>query len=281
MKEYYYVGNASDDGCAIKVRSTDNLYNYVNREGNLISKEWFIECNHFINGIAAVHRKYNECNYLKENGEYLLDKWYAYCGEFDKEGFGVISERLIINGEHIINHYIVNTNGEILNKIPFLYIRGFQNGFSVVTGFNRKYNIINSKGEIVLPNWYQNIYIYDNGLASVQDQNKINFIDLKQDNFSFVSNQWYDWCGYSFNFNRMCVGIEGKDGYMFNYINEYGEIISPNMWFNNCDKHFIKEDYQKYPLVEVKLFNKCTIKCNLMDINGNIVCKEWLEHRIF
>ena len=66
MEKYYFVGDASDDGYAIKVRSTDRLYNYVNREGNLISKEWFTQCGYFINRLAPVCRYNNQWNYIKK-----------------------------------------------------------------------------------------------------------------------------------------------------------------------------------------------------------------------
>lgn len=66
------------DGCAIVINDNDG-WNYMNEEGELISKKiWFNCCHDFINGWGCVYRKDMGYNFINANGQFLYDKWLPF-----------------------------------------------------------------------------------------------------------------------------------------------------------------------------------------------------------
>ena len=62
------------DGFA-KVQRGDDLYNFINKNGEIISSEWFKWLNDFHDGFAKVQRGDDEFNYIDKNGKLLYDEW--------------------------------------------------------------------------------------------------------------------------------------------------------------------------------------------------------------
>lgn len=283
MSKYYLIYKKGDTALV----SRGNMYNHVNREGKLISKEWFRECGKFNHGLAPVSRGLFQWNYIKKDGSFLLDKWYTYCGTFRNEGLAVICQEDPNNHkESVWFEYLINTKGEILNNIPLLGIGEFHNGIAVVRNVDNKANLMNVKGEILLPEWLDNIHIHNNMIATVEVDNMFNFIDLKQENFPLLCSKTnFMWCSHSFDFNRMCIGIYSfkTHGMKYNFINEKGELISP-LWF---DKVFITDSFstpkftqsegELYPSVEVMIVKNGVKKYNYIGIDGNPLYKVWFE----
>ena len=63
------------DGFA-KVQRGDDLYNFINKNGEIISSEWFKWLNDFHDGFAKVQRGDDEFNYIDKNGKILSDEWF-------------------------------------------------------------------------------------------------------------------------------------------------------------------------------------------------------------
>jgi len=55
--------------------------NFVDKEGHLVSKEWFDACNDFEDGLAVVS-KGGKRNFLRSDGQLLLKDWVDRAGDF-------------------------------------------------------------------------------------------------------------------------------------------------------------------------------------------------------
>ena len=92
----------------------NSMMNLKNTEtGELLSNKWYAWCGHMIEGLAIVMDNDGKYNYLKDNGEILLDEWYDDVSEF-KDGNAVITREETVDGDTItfINH--IDRNGNIL-----------------------------------------------------------------------------------------------------------------------------------------------------------------------
>ena len=80
---YYQEGFAA-------VRRGDNLYNFIDEKGNLLSDEWFSTYENFKNGFAIVRRKDKLCNFINKQGKIISDEWFDWCSQFNKQNFGSV-----------------------------------------------------------------------------------------------------------------------------------------------------------------------------------------------
>ena len=46
-------------------------YNYIDKNGKLLSNEWFKSASYFYNGFAVVQRGYNQDNFIDRHGKLL------------------------------------------------------------------------------------------------------------------------------------------------------------------------------------------------------------------
>ncbi|WP_160394558.1 WG repeat-containing protein [Paenibacillus sp. MMS18-CY102] len=122
-----------------------------------------------------------------------------------------------------------------------------------VKGGNGKYRVINTKGEAVLPDEYDEIYGFCEGIAMVNNDGKFSYIDKKGRS---ITEEWYQRAG-QFSESRGSVQLKNKWG----YINQSGELI-------------IQSQYE-----EVKSFvgNRAAVKLankwGFIDMTGRMVVK--------
>ena len=86
---YYQEGFAA-------VRRGDNLYNFIDEKGNLLSDEWFEWIDNFKEGFARLQRSDDLMNFIDANGKILSNEWFAWVGDFN-EGFARLQRT---NGEY-------------------------------------------------------------------------------------------------------------------------------------------------------------------------------------
>ena len=79
-------------------------WNFIDKQGNIISNQWFDDCFPFYKGFARVrlNRKYNFIDY---HGYFLSDTWFDSCGGDFYNGLA----NVFINGIY----KTINTKGEI------------------------------------------------------------------------------------------------------------------------------------------------------------------------
>lgn len=88
--------------------------NLMNKEtGEYLSPEWFNWCGYMYDGISVVRNDEGKYNYLKDNGELLLDDWYDDCEEF-KGNKGRVMHDEIADGEYRVFCNYVDRDGNFL-----------------------------------------------------------------------------------------------------------------------------------------------------------------------
>ena len=102
-------------------------------------------------------------------------------------------------------------------RLKFDWIGDFNEGFAVVE-LNGKWNFINTEGQILSNQWFDDTYDFNEGFAKVRLNDKWNFINTKG---QLLSKQWFEWV-YSFNEGFAKVYLNGK----WNYINTEGQLLS-------------------------------------------------------
>ena len=81
-------------------------WNFINTNGQLLSQQWFDEAWSFREGYAEVKIN-SKWNYINTEGRLLSQQWFDYAGIF-KKGFAEVN----LNGKY----YFINTEGELLSK---------------------------------------------------------------------------------------------------------------------------------------------------------------------
>ena len=89
-------------------RVVDGKYNYIDKNGKIISDTWFYWLAYFENGFALVQREDGLKNFIDRQGKLLSDKWYRYLTNF-KDGVALIERD---NGEQAK----IDKNGKIVSK---------------------------------------------------------------------------------------------------------------------------------------------------------------------
>ena len=152
---------------------------------------------------------------------------------------------------------LINTDGEILSDKWFDYVYSFREGYAQVK-LNGKYNFINKNGEILSDKWFDFAYSFREGYGAVELNKEYNFINK---NGEIISDKWFD----SFhNFNEGYAVVELND--KWNLINKNGEIIS-DKWFD-----YVKDFREGYAKVELKN------KYNFINKNGEIISDKWFNY---
>ena len=143
-------------------------YNYINKKGNILSKQWFDNWWELKNGLTKIelNGKYNVIN---TDGKIISNQWFDYIDSF-KDGFAGVR----LNGKY----NFINTDGKMLSNQWFDRGNNFKNGFASVC-LNDKYNFINTDGEILSKQWFDNCGDFYDGYAYVRLNGSSKFVDTK------------------------------------------------------------------------------------------------------
>lgn len=227
---YDYVDSTKDFKNGISIVRKNNLAGVVNIRGNEI-----LPCS-----FEQISRVGDTLLKVKHNGKYLLlnsqncKKVNDYCYD----------DIQLFDGKSIVGYrddgcaFLNNNGGEDLFLSQYKFSEGFINSFAIVSTVysicDRKYGLINSAGDEVLPCIYDYIYNYRNGLKKVKKDGKYGIID--QTGHEVISCV-YDALGSSFSDGLIYAKQNGKYG----YINLKGETIIPfkydhtHEWDMYCD----------------------------------------------
>ena len=131
--------------------------NFINTEGQILSKQWFDWADVFREGFASV-RLNGKWNFINTKGQFLSKQWFDWVADFN-EGFAKIK----LNGKW----NFINTEGQIVSKQWFDSAGVFMEGLASVR-LNGKYNFINPKGQIAFKQWFDIAWSFDEGFAKVE-----------------------------------------------------------------------------------------------------------------
>ena len=132
---YYIEGFAS-------VRRGDELYNFIDEKGNLLSDEWFEWIDNFYEGFARVQRSDDLMNFIDANGKIISEQWFDWVDDF-QEGFARLQR-----SDDLMN--FIDANGKIISSEWFAWVGDFENGFAKVKRTNGELAKIDKTGEIVV-----------------------------------------------------------------------------------------------------------------------------------
>ena len=123
----------------------NNKWNFIDTNGNLLSKQWFDYISYFENGFAKVMLN-NKYNFIDVNCNLLSKQWFYIVYDFNEYD---ISKVKLNNKWNFID-----TNGNLLSQQWFDNIFSFnKNGIAQVE-LNRKWNLIDKNGKLLSKQWF-------------------------------------------------------------------------------------------------------------------------------
>lgn len=243
-KKYQFEKELTDN---IDLISLLGKYGFINKNGELVSKQLFDTVFEFENGFIRVKVK-DKWNLMGENGRLLSRQWFDWVDDFQK-GFVAV--------ELDDKYNFINQSGELISKQWFDMVRNFTNGLARVE-LDDKYNMIKQNGELLFPKqWMDNLGEFQGDYAPMGLNDRWNFIDKNGD--VLFPEQWFDWVD---RFKDGIASVRVDDGY--NLIKQDGELLFPNQWFDSIYNF-------KDGLANVKLNGSF----NLINRDGKLIFKEW------
>lgn len=265
---YDYVDSTKDFKNGISIVRKNNLAGVVNIRGNEI-----LPCS-----FEQISRVGDTLLKVKHNGKYLLlnsqncKKVNDYCYD----------DIQLFDGKSIVGYRddgcaFLNNNGEEdLFLSQYKFSEGFINSFAIVSTVysicDRKYGLINSAGDEVLPCIYDYIYNYRNGLKEVKKDGKYGIIDQTGHE---VIPCVYDALGSSLSDGLIYAKQNGKYG----FINLKGETIIPFKYDNVHDWWWpSNDDYRSRYFSESGIaIVSVKSKSNSIDSKYGLVTKDGIE----
>ena len=132
---YYIEGFAA-------VRRGDELYNFIDTKGKILSEQWFDWIDNFNEGFARVQRSDELYNFIDKNGKLLSEQWFDWVDDFEN-GFARVQR-----SDDLMN--FIGANGKILSNDWLNWVGDFENGFAKVQRTNGELAKIDKTGEIVV-----------------------------------------------------------------------------------------------------------------------------------
>ena len=268
--------NAScfDNGYAIVWNEDDDTYNIIDKDGNLVSEQWFGMCHSFKDGLAAVVLNNSEdedsesmeedknesmYNYIDTRGNLISEIPFSYADDFI-EGFGIVS----INSK---GFNYMDRSGNLISDKWFDSASPFSGGFGIVSKHGKSfYNYIKPDGTFLLDHWYDKCYDFKNGFGIVKDYKKFFYVDS---NGNRISDSYYDICfNFCEGFAVVCAVYKSDTmRRCYNYIDTKGEFLYKDGMFMFC---YDFENGLGLVMVEKG-------KYNYLDKNGKLVLKECID----
>lgn len=229
-----WVDNCTFFSCGWCLVIRDETYNYVNKNGDYISSEWYKSANVFCNGRAVVRLNYETCGHIDTSGKMISGGWLV-CGNYIN-GYASVKDEY--------GWTVLDYNGKELTSKRFCSCGWVYDGYSRVAideiendgTKHRKYNYLDTKGNLLFD---QNIIglcgDFSDGLAKIDyigsfGRTFFNYIrtngkklwKLDKDKLNTI----YD------DFSEGMAVV--KEHFVQYYINENGERVSDN--YDLCSK---------------------------------------------
>lgn len=179
-----WLSNTRDfDDNGIAIGKLDGKATWFDLEGRRTSEEWYDSIGKPDNvpTIYSIHDKGLGYNISKNDGIPILSKWYYIpLTVFPDENSIIVSKELDSTSEDPeIKFQLVDLSGKELTPW-YDWISGISDGYAVVIDNSRdkKYNFINSNGELITPEWYTTATAFVDGKGRVSDGKDMYTIDI-------------------------------------------------------------------------------------------------------
>ena len=141
-------------------------WNFLTRNGKLLSQQWFDEVDNFSKGFARVSLNY-KWNFINRNGDLVSQKWFDWVSFFH-EGFA----RVELNDKD----NFINREGKVLSRLWFDWVSDFHEGLAGVE-LNDKWNFINCEGKYLSQKWFDWVSDFHEGFVKVELKHKWMYLD--------------------------------------------------------------------------------------------------------
>lgn len=214
------------DGFAL-IQRGDMLYNFIDKDGKILSIEWFTHCKEFKDGFARVLRKDELYNFIDTNGKFLSNEWFNFVFEFN-EGYAVVR-----NDVSMLYNFI-DKNGKYLfdNWFDYAFVSNFEKGFARVQRTEDElWNFMDKEGNYLSDEWFEYVTNFDNnGIAIVTRAGDLtnNFITTYG---VFLTDVWFK---NVYGFNQETAIVVRTEDNLENYIDIHGNYLSDE-WFKYAE----------------------------------------------
>lgn len=125
-----------------RVQRANGDWNLINKQGKILSKQWFTYVYEFSYGFAIVRNKYHVYNFIDKHGKLLLNEWFIYVSYF-YDGFAKVQRT---NGEY----NFIDKDGKIISDEWFNWAGRFCEGFAGVRTTNDEWRKIDKTGKLYI-----------------------------------------------------------------------------------------------------------------------------------
>jgi len=240
--DYQEVGNFQEGFCAVK---KNNLWGFINKKGTIVIQPKYKTVWAFKNGFARVLNFKNLIGFINKKGKEVIKPQYENANDF-VDGLAIVQQ----DGKY---NYIDQSNQKRYTD-NFFYADDFkenqaivetENGFGLITkqgkfhiqpeydelrwasddnliAFRKKgkWGVMKIDSTILIEASYQDIGVFENGLAYVIKDDLYGLIDIDGE---YIVEPQYAQIWYAQAGNWALVTTEGKHG----FVNSDGEVILP------------------------------------------------------
>lgn len=289
------VGKPGEQWTIIQ-RANDKYWNFINTDGELISKEWFEKAEDFNGDLAIVKISGKGWNFIDKCGKRFCRHFYEMLSDLNYGNFVVVMKGGMYNfinkttGQCVLSNWIlryevdngfvtkiqredglwnlVDKNMNILLKRFYAYIGPFVNGFAIV---RRKHssdelNYVNQEGKLLSQVWLSSVdnFLEDLEVTRVQRGSDSYYNLIKRDG-KLLTRKWFKYISYVTYSDW--IRVRREDG-RCNYINAKGEMLSKKWWF------FDATDFNENGFAVIT--NESNLK-NVINTDGEAVLFDWYK----
>ena len=147
-----------------RIRNCERQYNFIDKDGKILSEQWFEWAEDFQEGFAVVKNEDYVYNFIDKKGKILSEKWFEKAFDFN-EGFAVVEKTIGLRN-------YIDKDGKLLSDEWFENAHSFHDGLAKVQRSYKQYNFINKQGKFLSNEWFN--YLDDffiDGFARAQRTN--------------------------------------------------------------------------------------------------------------
>ena len=151
------------DGFA-RIKNCERKYNFIDKQGKLLSEKWFDWAEDFKDGFAVVKNEDYVYNFIDKQGKLLSEKWFEKAFDFN-EGFAVVEKTIGLRN-------FIGKDGKLLSDEWFNNAHSFKDGLAKVQRRDGLWNFITKDGKIISDEWFNYLDdLFRDGFAVVQRTN--------------------------------------------------------------------------------------------------------------
>jgi len=160
-----------DDTAVLFPIEQNQLYGYINIQGEIVLQPQFQRAGKFNEGLACVQFNARKWGYINSKGDIAIEFLNYAAMDFD-EGLAILTSLSNITPKAVI----IDKYGNIISRNNYDLLLPYSNGLALFKAENGKLGYINKLGNITIDPVYGFAYPFNNGLARVRIDGKWGYI---------------------------------------------------------------------------------------------------------